>query len=195
MNEITFRITLFLFIILFILIKVPAQVIFMKNKKVKEEDNLFQSFSTLNVILANVIFPFVYIFSTLLDWAYLEIPVYLRFTGVGIYILVLVLVWSSERTLGRNWSPLLQIRKEHTLVMTGPYKYIRHPIYASLYLLSIAQFLISSNWFLGVISIFAVEVFYRFRVEKEELQLIEHFGKKYKDYMKTTGRLFFKFNK
>lgn len=195
MNEIIFRIILFLFIVLFILIKVPAQVRFMKNKKVKEEDNLFQSFSTFNVILANVIFPFVYIFSTLLDWAYLGISDYLRFTGVGIYILILVLVWSSERTLGRNWSPLLQIRKEHTLVITGPYKYIRHPIYASLYLLSIAQFLISSNWFLGLISIVAVDVFYRFRIEKEEAQLIEHFGKKYKDYMKTTGRLFFKFNK
>jgi protein-S-isoprenylcysteine O-methyltransferase Ste14 len=38
-------------------------------------------------------------------------------------------IW-ARRTLGRNWSDLVVIKKEHALVQTGPYRWVRHPIYA-----------------------------------------------------------------
>ena len=38
-------------------------------------------------------------------------------------------IW-ARRTLGRNWSDFVVIKKEHALVQTGPYRWVRHPIYA-----------------------------------------------------------------
>jgi len=38
-------------------------------------------------------------------------------------------VW-ARRHLGRNWSAAVTLKKDHALIRTGPYRYVRHPIYA-----------------------------------------------------------------
>ncbi len=44
------------------------------------------------------------------------------------------LFWRPHIGLGRNWSPSLQLREEHTLVTKGVYHSIRHPMFASMWL-------------------------------------------------------------
>ncbi len=43
-------------------------------------------------------------------------------------VLLVFRIWSHV-VLAKSYSPTLEIRDNHKLVKTGPYKYIRHPIY------------------------------------------------------------------
>jgi protein-S-isoprenylcysteine O-methyltransferase Ste14 len=74
-------------------------------------------------------------------------PDWLRWTGVALGVVSFVLYGWSQATLGKEWSPHLQMREEHCLVTTGPYARIRHPIYLALmgFLTGIA--LVTANWF------------------------------------------------
>lgn len=56
--------------------------------------------------------------------------------------LMLAAVWlfdSSSRTMGRNWSLVARTRSDHSLVQTGPFALVRHPIYVALFLFMIAM--------------------------------------------------------
>ncbi|HET9330175.1 MAG TPA: isoprenylcysteine carboxylmethyltransferase family protein [Steroidobacteraceae bacterium] len=50
---------------------------------------------------------------------------------IGMVLLVaglLFTVWAREH-LGRNWSGTVTVKQDHELIRTGPYGYVRHPIY------------------------------------------------------------------
>jgi protein-S-isoprenylcysteine O-methyltransferase Ste14 len=98
--------------------------------------------------------------------------------------------WSwTQVALGKEWSPQLQLRKEHNLVTTGPYARIRHPLYTAMigYVTSIA--LITANWLFVVFAIIAASATFA-RVPKEEQMMVEEFGEEYKAFMQRTGRFF-----
>jgi protein-S-isoprenylcysteine O-methyltransferase Ste14 len=109
--------------------------------------------------------------------------------GVVILCGALLLFFRSHADLGRNWSISLQIRNEHRLVTTGIYRFIRHPMYSSFFLLAIAQFMLLPNWFAGTTGLMGTGLLYAFRVRQEERMMVERFGAQYRDYMAHTGRL------
>ena len=109
--------------------------------------------------------------------------------GVVILCGALLLFFRSHADLGRNWSISLQIRNEHRLVTTGIYRFIRHPMYSSFFLLAIAQFMLLPNWFAGTTGLIGTGLLYAFRVRQEERMMVERFGAEYRDYMAHTGRL------
>jgi len=51
--------------------------------------------------------------------------------GVAIQTAFLLLAVWARRHLGRNWSAEVRIAVGHELVRSGPYKYLRHPIYTA----------------------------------------------------------------
>ena len=95
----------------------------------------------------------------------------------------------SHRDLGRNFSATLQIRETHTLVVDGIYRYIQHPIYASLWLWAIGQALLIANWFVGGVGLLAIALLYVRRIRREEQMMLETFGEAYAAYNKRTARL------
>jgi protein-S-isoprenylcysteine O-methyltransferase Ste14 len=117
------------------------------------------------------------------------LPDWLRWTGVALGVVSFVLYAWSQATLGKAWSPHLQMREEHQLVTTGPYARIRHPIYLALigFLTGIA--LVTANWFFIALLVVSLVVL-ALRIPKEEQMMIEDFGEEYKVYMQRTGRLF-----
>ena len=83
-------------------------------------------------------------------WSGVSLPVWLRWTGVGVIALAGgLLVWTF-RSLGRNLTDTVVTRQKHTLVLHGPYRWVRHPFYDSAALLMVAISLIAANWFLFV---------------------------------------------
>jgi protein-S-isoprenylcysteine O-methyltransferase Ste14 len=116
-------------------------------------------------------------------------PDWLRWTGITLGVVSFVLYAWSQATLGKAWSPHLQMREEHRLVTTGPYARIRHPIYLALmgFLTGIA--LVTANWFFIVLLVVSIVVL-ALRIPKEEQMMVEDFGEEYKAYMQRTGRLF-----
>jgi protein-S-isoprenylcysteine O-methyltransferase Ste14 len=120
-------------------------------------------------------------------WAAVPLPVWLRWTGVGFALIAgLLLVWMF-RTLGRNLTDTVVTRKQHTLVTTGPYRWVRHPLYSSAALMILGNSLAAANWFFFVAGclMFLLLVI---RTRKEEENLIVRFGDDYRNYMQRTGR-------
>lgn len=95
----------------------------------------------------------------------------------------------SHKDLGRNWSISLELREGHSLVTSGVYRLIRHPMYSSFFLLSLAQMLLLPNWFAGASGAVGAAVLYAFRVRQEEQMMLENFSNEYRTYMEHTKRI------
>jgi protein-S-isoprenylcysteine O-methyltransferase Ste14 len=123
-----------------------------------------------------------------LAWASLELPAWLRWLGAASGVAgVLLLIW-VHRELGRNFSGTLHLRAEHTLVTTGPYRRVRHPMYTSFFLVVLSFFLLAANWLIGVIFIGGITAVMISRVAKEDQVMSERFGAEYQAWAAHTGR-------
>ncbi|MEA1976838.1 MAG: isoprenylcysteine carboxylmethyltransferase family protein [Chloroflexota bacterium] len=120
-------------------------------------------------------------------WLFLPLPLWLRFSGVLLGAAgILLLIW-VHRTLGMQWSTTLQFKEGHTLNTSGPYEFIRHPMYASLFLFFLGLSIMSSFWPLMALVVILLLFFNRI-MGREEAMMIEEFGEEYRVYMKSTGR-------
>lgn len=120
-------------------------------------------------------------------WSSLPLPTWLRWAGVAVIAITGgLLVWTL-RCLGKNLTDTVVTRQEHTLVIHGPYRWVRHPFYDSAALLALSVSLIAANWFLFVTGVVAVCLFI-IRTQTEEENLVTRFGDSYRTYMKRTGR-------
>lgn len=97
--------------------------------------------------------------------------------------------WRAHRDLGANWSPSLEIGEQHTLVTAGIYRHIRHPMYASHLVWSLAQALLLPNWIAGWAGLASFLPLYLSRVPNEERMMRDHFGEAYQAYSSQTGRI------
>jgi protein-S-isoprenylcysteine O-methyltransferase Ste14 len=94
-------------------------------------------------------------------------------------------VWitaSAVRTLGKEWSLTARVVEDHRLITSGPYRFVRHPIYTGMFGLLIATGLAYSHWiaFFVAIAIFTTGTI--IRVRSEEKLLRETFGHQYDLY-------------
>ena len=109
--------------------------------------------------------------------------------GALLLLLYLILFWRSHADLGRNWSPTLEVRDEHRLVTEGIYARIRHPMYAAIWLATLAQPLLIQNWIAGALVVAAFAALYVIRVPREEAMLRAEFGEAYDAYCGRANRL------
>jgi protein-S-isoprenylcysteine O-methyltransferase Ste14 len=123
-----------------------------------------------------------------LTWGSISLPLAFRLAGVGMGLLSLIgFIWIHQ-TLGNNLSVRIRIKESQNLVTNGPYRYVRHPMYTTFYVLHIAAFLLMANWFLGLTWIAGLTAVIILRVNREEAMLVSRFGEKYSCYVKKTGR-------
>jgi len=61
-----------------------------------------------------------------------QVGSYGAYAFVGVMLTGLALTWCARIHLGRLWSSAITRKEEHRLVETGPYEYVRHPIYTGL---------------------------------------------------------------
>lgn len=122
-------------------------------------------------------------------WSKIGLPDWVRGLGVGIGILCVVGIYWLFSSIGSGITPVSATRKEHKLSTSGPYRWVRHPLYTVGSSFYISFGLMADNWFialLGVLAFIAMAI----RTPKEEANLIEKFGDEYREYMKQTGRFF-----
>ena len=125
-----------------------------------------------------------------LSWAGSSFPLWLRWTGVGLAILGFALLQWAQVTLANSWSDTPRMMKEQTLITSGPYQWIRHPIYTAFLLILGSTLFISSNWLIGLCWAGMTILETISRISFEETLMLEYFGEQYREYMKKTGRLF-----
>jgi len=143
------------------------------------------------VSLAGVglIMPLFYLFTGWLNFADYQLPAVAGWVGTAVFIAALWLLWRSHVELGLHWSAKLEIREGHSLVTSGVYKHIRHPMYAAHWLWAIAQALLLQNWLAGPALLVTFAGLYLVRVRREEQMMLENFGEEYRLYMNRTDRI------
>lgn len=139
--------------------------------------------------MAGFFVPLIWIASPL--FAFAEYPLHCVpfIAGIACFVAGLWLFHRSHADLGTNWSITLQVREQHSLVTNGVYRRIRHPMYTSLFLYSVAQALVLPNWFAGPSYLVTFGLLYALRVRAEERMMLERFGEEYAAYMGRTKRL------
>ncbi len=106
------------------------------------------------------------------------------------YVGAASILYFAMSTLGPIFSPSLQIAKEHTLITSGIYGHMRHPMYTAALLILIGQSLLlpsAAGWISAIIA-FALLLF--IRIPAEETMMIAEFGNEYRDYMNHVRALF-----
>jgi protein-S-isoprenylcysteine O-methyltransferase Ste14 len=92
-------------------------------------------------------------------------------------------VW-ARRHLGRNWGMPMTLKEGHELVTTGPYRYVRHPIYTGMLLALVGSAFVTGRAGLVIIAAMAIYCFYSARTE--ELLMLRQFPEQYARYKART---------
>ena len=111
-----------------------------------------------------------------------------RWVGLGLYAAGGVLRLWPVFVLGRRFSGLVAIQKDHELVTGGVYSLIRHPSYLGL-LVNILGWALVFRSGLGVLLAGAAIVPVVGRIHAEERLLASQFGPEYEAYRRRTARL------
>lgn len=136
----------------------------------------------LAAILAYLIDP------SWIAWAALPLPLWLRWLGAIVGAVSLPLLVWVQHALGNNFSTVLHVHSKHTLVTSGPYRTVRHPMYTVLFLLSLSMMLMAANWSIGFFWLGGLIAVVAKRIGHEEAVMLEQFGDQYRDYMRRTNR-------
>lgn len=134
--------------------------------------------------------PCIAIGTPFLDFA--SYPVPLGYTVVGglLALPTLWLFWRSHADLGRNWSPVLELREGHGLITHGVYAWVRHPMYAAIFAMTFMQFIFIGNWLAGPAGYVTFLLLYIDRIGPEENMMAKTFGEDWVRYTERTGALF-----
>ena len=122
-------------------------------------------------------------------WASLDLPGWARWLGVALGIAVIPSVHWVLTNLGANVSETVLTKQEHRLVTSGPYRWVRHPLYTTGIALFTSIGLMAANWWvlgLAAIALLAVRLVV---VPREEAHLEAKFGDAYAQYRGGTGAL------
>ena len=120
-------------------------------------------------------------------WSSVPLPAVLRWAGVATGVPTVALGIWTFRSLGRNITDTVVTRREHALITSGPFRYVRHPFYVTTALAFAANALTTANWFIALTG-FAALALLVIRTAIEEEKLVERFGDDYRRYMARTGR-------
>jgi len=100
---------------------------------------------------------------------------------------ILLAVWARVN-LGRNWSGEVRIAKEHELVRTGPYRFVRHPIYTAILGMYCGTMLVSGEIHAPIALVIVTLAYWR-KIRLEERALAETFGTDFDLYRRETPAL------
>ena len=109
--------------------------------------------------------------------------------GTALFAAALWLFHRSHTDLGRNWSVTLELRTQHSLVTSGVYSRVRHPMYSAFWLWALAQVFLLPNWIAGPAGLVGFGTLFFLRIGQEEEIMCEKFGEEYRRYAARTARI------
>ena len=107
-----------------------------------------------------------------------------RITTIGLTLFSMAVIgryWALN-TLGKYHSPQIEIREDQPLITSGPYRYVRHPIYFFTVIEVLACTLIPNAFFAFLLTLFIYTPLLLLRLFLEEKALIQAFGSAYLKY-------------
>ncbi len=119
--------------------------------------------------------------------AYVAGSVLIGAIGVVFCVLGVGLALWARVHLGRNWGMPMSTKESPELVTTGPYAFVRHPIYTGI-LLAMLGSTVGENAF-WVLPFVLFGAYFVYSARREEELMIEHFPEQYPAYMQRTNML------
>ena len=116
-------------------------------------------------------------------------PVPVRWLGLAVNAGGAALAWAATRHLGKQWALQARVLDGHELVTSGPYAYVRHPIYTAMLLMMVGTALVVSTWEHLAVALPLFLAGTALRTRLEERLLRETFGERFEAYRRTAGWL------
>jgi protein-S-isoprenylcysteine O-methyltransferase Ste14 len=127
-----------------------------------------------------------------LIWAYVR-PIGFQKSSLSLIVSMVLgppsvaLAWAATRHLGKQWRYKAALSEDHELIQTGPYRWLRHPIYASMLGMLLATGAAWTWWPMWIGSVIAFLAGTEIRVRSEERLLAGHFGSSFSAYRSRTS--------
>jgi protein-S-isoprenylcysteine O-methyltransferase Ste14 len=141
------------------------------------------------LILAGSYLAYVFV-PGVLEFARIGLPGWARWLAAALAVGGLFALRWVFTSIGSNISETVLTKERHQLVTHGPYRWIRHPLYAFALLQFVLLALIADNGYLLLLPCVAVVLFALVVIPREEENLTVAFGDEYRSYMNRTGALF-----
>jgi protein-S-isoprenylcysteine O-methyltransferase Ste14 len=133
------------------------------------------------VISMDIFFP------ELMGWSKFNLPNWLRIIGMSLALGSVLWLWWVFKAIGNNISETVLTKESHELVTTGPYRWIRHPLYAGALLLLISVSLVLEDFVILSYAVIGILAFRLLVIPVEEEKLLETFGEDYECYQSRTN--------
>ena len=109
--------------------------------------------------------------------------------GLIIYLAGCAFVLWARRTLGKMWglstSRNVKLLDDHQLIQSGPFAFVRHPMYFGWWAAMFGLLLLYPTWVVLLLLVSSLMAFFG-RARREEVALAERFGQVWKEYKKRT---------
>jgi protein-S-isoprenylcysteine O-methyltransferase Ste14 len=89
-------------------------------------------------------------------------------------------IW-ARLTIGANWSGSVTLKQDHELIVGGPYRVVRHPIYTGLLAMGIGTVIMSAEPF-GLLALGVAMAVLAVKIPQEEKLMTETFPDQYPQY-------------
>lgn len=138
----------------------------------------------LAVLLLYIFYP------QAIAWSQFNLALWLRVLGAIFATACIPIILLVFRNIGANISETVLTKKGHELVTSGPYRWVRHPLYATSLFLMLSLGLVAQSWFILAYGVAGLIVFRFVVIPAEEENLIASFGDSYRRYQSRTGTIF-----
>ena len=169
-------------LILFCILSLPIIFISRRSLSSRRNHGFYRFFSwecILWLLISNYKFWFEnpFSFCQVVSWILLFLSIYYLVAGT----ILMVKMGKPEKSGERE--ALFRFEKTSELIESGIFKYIRHPLYGSLILLTWGVFLKNISWPLFLVSLVST-IFLYITALLDEKECLQYFGNKYNEYMK-----------
>jgi len=117
----------------------------------------------------------------LMAWSEFPVPEAIRTVAAILTVLLVLLVMAIARYARQRLEP----PSRRTFVATGPYRFVRHPLYASMIAIALPMTLLAASWLVGLVgAAFVASLIIRAR--REDAELMQSGGADYREYARRT---------
>ena len=96
-------------------------------------------------------------------------------------------IWARYR-LGQYWSARVTLKEGHQLIRSGPYAFVRHPVYTGMLVACFGTALVGGEW-RGILAVVLLLASHARKAMREERMLTQEFGDQYTAYRQSSGFL------
>ena len=176
-----------------ILLAISAACLWLSQPAFSSEEAKRDQTSDRFSILVILIMSSLSVVASVSEWAYLNHAKQssLPLTLLGAFLLIIgisIRVWAI-RTLGTHFTATVTLTKDHQLVRSGPYQWVRHPSYLGAFMAIVGCPIFLNAWWATLVAILSMTIAYYVRIGVEEKMLSAYFGNQYQDYKKDTKRI------